>query len=487
MKTSIANEAVKLTISKTITMTFAIIANMILSRFRTLDEYGTYSQLLIVVNLATTIFMLGLPYSINFFIASIDDEHEKQKFISVYYSLTTVLSILTGLVLLINSSLIVSYFKNPMIEKFMYFFAIFPWTKIVLSSIDNMYIVYHKTSKLMVFKIVNSAILLTIVLFVEFFNLNFNAYLILYVIIESIFTLVVYRVAKSLSGKLYFSLNKNLLKRILKYSMPMSLAAIIGTINIELDKIIIGRFYSTEELAIYTNAARELPVTIVSSSLIAILMPHLAKLLNKDRNKEAISLWKYATSLGYYVICFLSIAFFVFAPELMSILYSSKYLPGVPVFRIYSLTLLLRSSYYGAILNLKGKTNFIFYSSIISLFLDIIMNYLFYILFGFIGPAISTLLSILLVGLFQLIATSKMINMSIKKIFPWKELGVITFINVFLGIIFYNLKEILLLESITGSSLEAIILGTLWSIIYIIIIYKSVKEKWFLLNVSKED
>jgi len=69
-----------------------MITAMLLSRFRTLEEYGTYSQLLMVINIATTFFMLGLPNSINFFLARAENNNERQKFLSVYYTLSTVLS-----------------------------------------------------------------------------------------------------------------------------------------------------------------------------------------------------------------------------------------------------------------------------------------------------------------------------------------------------------------------------------------------------------
>ena len=67
MRRSIGSDALKLTISKLITMAIALVNAMLLSRFRTLEEYGTYSQLLLIINLATTFFMLGLPNSINYF------------------------------------------------------------------------------------------------------------------------------------------------------------------------------------------------------------------------------------------------------------------------------------------------------------------------------------------------------------------------------------------------------------------------------------
>ncbi len=257
---------------------------------------------------------------------------------------------------------------------------------------------------------------------------------------------------------------------------------IVGTLTIELDKLLIGKFFNTEQLAIYTNAAREMPVTVISSSLTAVLMPQLVKLLKDNKNQKAITLWGDATSLSYVFICFIATGLFVYAPEVMLLLYSDKYLPGVSVFRVYNIVLLLRCTYFGMILNSIGKTELIFYSSLVLLLLNIVLNYTFYLLFGFIGPAIATFISIALVQIYQLIATSKTLNISFKTILLWKDLGIITIINFIFGIVFYIIKKTISIEVIFGEIAESVILGISWGIIYFSLLFRYIKEKWHSLN-----
>ena len=482
MRRSIGSDALKLTISKLITMAIALVNAMLLSRFRTLEEYGTYSQLLLIINLATTFFMLGLPNSINYFLAREDTKEGKQKFLSVYYSLSTILSILTGLILVLSAPILIRYFDNPLLKNYVYFLAIFPWTKIIMSSIEHVLIIYNKAKYIMVYKISNSIAVVAIIIFVQFLKMAFPLYIMLYLIVESIFAVVVYILVKKLSQRLYFSLDRKLIGSILKFSIPIGLASMVGRLSIELDKLVIGRFFTTEELAIYTNAARELPVAIISSALTAVLMPHLVRLLKENKNKSAVELWGYSITLSYIFISLVSFGVFTYATDVMTLLYSSKYISGSNVFRIYTLVLLLRVTYFGMILNSKGKTKFIFYSSLLSLILNLVLNYIFYKLFGFIGPAIATLLSIAIVQFAQLIATSKIVNITIKSIFPWKELAKITLINVVFSIAFFNLKSIVNLEYVFGSVGESLVMGLIWGTLYIGIMYKKIKISWNYLN-----
>lgn len=485
MKQSIASDAVKLTASKIITLTISMINAVILSHFRTLEEYGTYSQLLMVINLASTIFMVGLPNSINFFLARAENDDEKQRFLSVYYTLTTVLGLITGLILVLSTSLIMKYFDNSLIKNFMYVFAIFPWVQIVLSSIDNIFIVYHKSSNLMLFRILNSILLLLTIIIVEIFHWNFKIYMLLFIIVESILAFSVYVIVRNLVGKIAVSFDKSLIKKILKFTVPLGLASVVGTLSVELDKLLIGRFFDTEELAIYANAAREMPVTIIASSLTAVLMPKLVYLLKKNKTEEAITLWGNATALSYIFICFIATGLFVYAPQVISLLYSDKYVPGVPVFRVYTIVLLLRCTYFGMILNSIGKTKLILYSSLASLGLNVVLNYLFYRIFGYIGPAIATFVSIAIVAFYQLVVTSKSINIPLWSMFPWYKLTAITLINIFMGLIFAIVKEFISLELYTSDIIESLILGFIWGIMYILIAFRYIKQYWTSLSKEK--
>ena len=478
MKQSIAADAVKLTTSKVITMLISMISAMLLSRFRTLEEYGTYSQLLLVINLVTTILMLGLPNSINFFLARAENDKERRVFLSVYYTISTVLGLFTGLVLVLSTPLIVDYFRNPFIKDFMYFFAVYPWSMIILSSIENVLIVYHRTNFLMVFRIMNSVALLFIIFIVELLGWGFPAYMGMFVFVEGVFALSVYSIVGKISEGLTISVDKRLIKGVLEFSIPVGLASVIGVLNIQLDKMVIGKFFSVEEIAIYTNAAREMPVTIIASSLTAVLMPQIARLLKENKSKEAVNIWGDSIILSYTLICFISLGLFVFAPEVISLLYSKKYLPGVEVFRIYSLVLLLRATYFGMMLNAIGKTKFIFYSSLASLGVNLLLNYVFYRVLGFVGPAIATFISISMIQLYQLIATAINIKIELKYIFPWKDVGVITVINLILGVIFAYIKALVPIETLNGEVCESIVLGGIWAIIYLLIMRKQIIDKW---------
>lgn len=487
MKNSIAGDATKLTIMKVATTLLTMLSTMLLSRFRTLEEYGIYSQLQLVITIVVTIFMIGLPNSINYFLAKADNKNERKSFLSIYFTLCTIAGGLSGVILIFLLPIIESYFNNSLLSLFWYFLLLYPWTKIILSGIENILIVFHNIKKLIIFKILYSLLTLGVIAVCWLLQISFYIYMLFFLATEIIFSLWVYKISADLVGGLKISFQLVKIKEILIFSIPVGLASIVGTISIELDKMMIGFFYTTEELAIYTNASKEMPVSIVASSITAVLMPQLVQLFKTEKKEKAIELWKKATSLAYIFIAFLSMALFVFAHDVITILYSDKYLPGVNVFRIYALVLLLRVTYFGIILNAIGKTKFIFVTSVISLVLNVVLNAVGYFTLGFIGPAVATFLSIAIMAFIQLLYTSQVTKIKFSQVFPWKDLLKITVYNIGIGVILFAAKDMLTLDKMIGSIGETVILCGMGGLIYLLLEWRFIQKAWRSLNSEDEE
>ena len=491
---SLGADAGLLTLSKIAVSAMSMVMAMLLARFRTKAEMGTYNSILMVINLVISLLMLGLPKSINYFLGRAETNDERKKFLSVYYTFNTILSFIVGAVLCASVRLIEIYFNNDTIRYFLYFLAVFPWTKIIMSSVENLLIVYRRTKWLIVFRVSNSILLILAIVIVRALGLSFTDYMIAYVAIEALFALAVYMLANRVSGGIKPSFDGALLKKILTFSIPLGLASVVGTLNIELDKFLIGALMTPEDLAVYSNAARELPVTMIASAFTAVLLPQFARLLKNDRKDEAIALWGVSNRLTFIIISIIAFGCFTFAPEVMTILYSKEYIGGAWVFRVYSLMLLFRTTYYGIILNSKGKSKFIFWCSVISLGLNAVLNVIFYFIFsafgqGFVAPAVATFFSTFIMAAIQLVATAKSIDYRFAKLLPWGKLGLITLVNIAFSAVFFAAAKLLPIDrffdgiefwklSGSGQCFEAVILGIVWAISYFALMLRPMKKLW---------
>lgn len=485
-KNRIGTDALILTIAKIITMLIGLISSMLLSRFRTLEEYGTYSQILLVISLATSLFMLGLPNSTNYFLGRSDSDEERRHFLSVYYTLNTCLCFLMGIVLSVSVPLIVKYFNNEHIRDFIYILAVLPWTKVIISSISNVLVAYGKTKRLTLFNAANAMVAVVAIIIVKLFNWSFQRYMFLYLVGEFMMMIWVYIIVSKLETSIRPMIDRNLIKSIFKFSIPIGLASLVGSLTLECDKLVIGRVMDTETLAIYTNSARELPFTIVATSLTAVLLPQLARRLKENKAEEAIVLWKITVELSYIFMAFVVTTLIVYAPQIMAFLYSAKYLPGVGVFRVYSVVLLLRITYFGMILNASGRTKFILYSSIITLIVNVGLDIVLYQIIGILGPAVATFLSIFIAQITQLWATSRLINIPLRMIFPWNKILLHSVINIVWGSIVYTLLKILCVGFTRKEIFYCILSGIPVMGVYLLIERKQVTTLWRMLNAGGE-
>lgn len=483
--TGVGKSALVLTGSRMAVSLISIVTSMLLARFRTLEEYGTYSQTIMVIDLVSTIFLLGLPNSINYFLAKAEDDDGRRTFLSVYVTLSTIFTLLIGGCLIGTMPMIMNYFNNPYISTFAYVFLMYPWSMIMINSTGSVCIVYDKTNKLFIFTVAQSLSSLAILFIAKLANIPFRDYMFMNMVLLMGFAIIGLCWIGMLSGKLQISLDKKLIQEVFTFSIPMGLSSVVGTLNVELDKLVIGRFFTTEEYAIFANAAKELPVTMVAGAVSTVLLPVLVRLLRNQKNEEAAELWKKASVISFSFMFLIVGGFFVFAPDIMSLFYSDKYVTtdGVTVFRIYALILLFRSVYWGIILNAMGKTKFILWSSILTLILNFVGNIGGYYLFGFIGPAISSLLVTGVMAVTQLDFTGHCIHISPWCLMPLKDISILAMQTLVLGILFWFVKNRILSGRSGGYSIViSIVLGILWTGIYGFINRNRIKTNWNALN-----
>nr|MBQ6241086.1 oligosaccharide flippase family protein [Lachnospiraceae bacterium] len=477
-KNSLGGAFLSLSSAKFLSYFIGLVSSMLLARFRTLEEYGTYQQILLVNNLVTSVIMLGLPSSLNYFLARADTAEEKNKFLSLYYTVNSLLSLMVGSLLVCLTPLMVRYFKNPLLTSFLYLMALLPWTKIITSSVENLLVVFQKNRWLVAYRVSHSVVAVVIIAGVQLAGGNFQQYLIIRLSAEIVYTILVYALAMILGGRLHFSVNMKLLRTVLIFSIPLGLANACGTLRHETDKFFIGLVTNTERLALYSNAAKELPFTMISASLTAVLLPHIARLQKRNRTKEAVTLWKDVTVLSLIVNTFFAIGLFVFAEEAVLFLYSAKYRDASWVFAVYSLTYMVRCTYYGMILNTSGKTRLILRSSVLSLVLNAVLNVAFYFIMGFIGPAVATVVSTIAASLYVLYHTSRTTGIPYRQIFPWKQALKIFLINVAVGAVFFGAKLLFSPHRTIPKIAFAIAMALLWAGVDFLIFRKTLKAKW---------
>jgi len=472
-----------LTLSKVITLLLSVLVSMILARTLSLSEYGTYSELLTVSSIGVSLFSLVLPNALNYFLPRCKDEIGKRKFIGFYFASITVLALaLMGAMALLNKT-IAGYYNNERLIVYSYFLIIIPWTKLLISSRSNLLVAEGKVMREIICCIANGILLALIAVFTMFDRSSFDIYIVLYVLIESVFAVLVYFDAYILSGrKIDISVHWGQIKELLEYTIPLGLSTAVSTISLDLDKLIIGFVMDEASVAIYANAGKELPFSLISTSFTAVFLPQIVAFIRDKRTKAAIVRWKDIMEINYIILSFCTAASIVFAPQIISLLYSEAYISGVTIFRIYSLTLLLRITYWAMILNAFGKTKEILCNSVICLTLNAALNVLFYKVFGFAGPAYATLVSIFAIVVLQILRTAKLLKTPVSSFIPFRQFILPSVVCLISGIFVAILAKKLNVGIDTKGIILAVIIGAVWAVLYMALYSRKIVILWKKLN-----
>lgn len=466
---SISDKAGLISISRFSENLVNIVIAVVLSRILLKQDYGTYRQVILVVHTLISILMLGLPLSVYFFIPRLTDERKKG-FALQTTLLMSALGLILAFLLFMFSGFIANKFNNPSLSFYLKIIAFYGWlilptlfVESFLISLDKIKLAFLSTLLMNIGRFI--AIILAIVLYDSLTSI-FVAYVV-YAAIASI--VLIFLSFNSLKGiKLKFEFSSVLDQ--LKYAVPLGLSDVIDVLAREIDKIFISLFFVASEYAVYANGAINVPfIRAITGAVIAVLLPKFVTFYKDNQGEKLLELWH--ESIRRISLLFLPLMFFliIFAEDIMVILFSSKYLQSAVPFRIYTVGLAVMVTLWANILAAMGFTKDILKISAISLLLNIILNYIFIHVFGFIGPAIGTIIQRYITTIIFLIFISKRLNVSFSRVFPWKSYGSILLVSGVCAI------PLLSLWKINITMVQRIIIGTLGYLVILYIVGRSSK------------
>ena len=422
MNLNLTSKAGVISFSRLLVSLSSFFAAMILSRYLTKNDYGSYRQTWLIYHTLMPLFLLGLPLSVNYFIPQ-KSKSEQKAFNLQTYLLLVSSGFIFSLILFISAPLISSLFNNPLLTQVLRIFSCIPLLALPAMYYQELLICLNKPRLVAILSSILSLFQFSAIVIPVLFGLGLTtifSVLIFFYICRLI--LISYSIFKPFSA---ITINRqgSSISHQLKYSIPIALSTIIGSLTLQIDKFNIASFFSTANFAIYANGAFQIPlVGIITGSVAAVLMPEFVRLYQKKNKERLIATWH--SSIRKIALIIFPIMFFLlfFATEFITLLFSEDYVDSVIIFRIYLLALPVRITNFGMILLAIGLSSLIFRYAVCTLLLNIVLNYVFIETIGFLGPAIATVFSIYLIGYLQLRKTSVTFELSIKDIFPWKIL-----------------------------------------------------------------
>jgi O-antigen/teichoic acid export membrane protein len=459
----------------------AFVFQVILGRLLEPETYGEFTMFVTFITLLSIISVIGMDRNLIKEVAK-DSINKKLSNSWLYYSFKV------SLILFVLISLFVYFFPNyiSISSNTKYLFILMLLFKIASLLLDG-----FLQGAGFVVKVTSLNILLNnflkIILFFIFYYFGFNGLsTALYAfIVSEMFTLFIRSVIiKSFLGS-NLSFKENLTtgekKLFIKYSVTMALITSIGLLLQNVDKIMISNLLDYNSVGIYKVAQNYVVLIGVFITPFVAFWPVISKLYSDNKILEIeIEMKKIVTIVTYLVIPMFFI--FLFASENLLLIFGESYVSReakiVLIVLSFSFLIDAISGPIGSILTMTNYAKYVLVNNIISLTLNIVLNYIFIKMFGIIGVAVATGLSIIVNNLLSIIQVKKLLG-----IFSYDFRNLRQIIS--LSILNYIICEVLMNTlNIDNTYLYLLIFGCVMYIInglLLIIIYRrSIKN--FIMN-----
>ncbi|MBF4463764.1 oligosaccharide flippase family protein [Flavobacterium sp. LC2016-12] len=429
--------------------------------------YALTNYILSAANVIMPLFAIGMQNTLVKFYSQYKTEEEREQFLSFTALFPILMCIPLGIIGIFFFDDITAFVskENPVVKEFMllipfvgicmaYFEIFYAWARVHMHSVFGNFV-----------KEVGLRLVSTFALIGLYFNWM--------TLIQFVyFTAGIYFIAFLITMFYAFYIKKpnfqitipSNVKSVMEYTFYIILSGSVANLLLDGDKLILNQYMQIENIAYYSVATYiALVISVPSRAMHQIVYPITAKLMHENKHDELNSLYK-KTSINLQIVGgFVMLCIFVNINQLYEIV-PEDYRGGIPVVFMIGL-----SKYFDLIL---GNNNAIifntkYYRTVLFLGLGLVvltfvLNVIFIPIFGIMGSAFATLLSITCYSLAKLLFVVKKLDL-----YPFTKQNLYSLvITTFLFLIFYFWE--FPLYPLVGIALKSILV----TIVYVYLNYK---------------
>lgn len=274
----------------------------------------------------------------------------------------------------------------------------------------------------------------------------------------------------------------NRAKDLISYGWKLLVSALLDTGYNQLRSLIIGKMYTSEDLAFYNQGDKypSLIVTNINSSISSVLFPAMSQYQNDPKRVKQMT--RRAIQISSYIMWPLMIGLGVIAEPLIKIILTEKWLPCVPFLRIFCFTYGLWPIHTANLqaINAMGRSDLFLKLEIIKKIIGLIALVI-SIQFGPFAIAWSLVIAGIISTFVNAVPNIKLLNYGyveqLKDLFPPLMVALTMSIGIY-PISFFNLSDIVtvVLQIIIGSMVY-IVMSILFKLSSYRYLYEFIKNK----------
>ena len=360
-KKSNFNQVFWLGVGQVFTFLATFLSGVILSRYFTKADYGTYRQVLFVYNILFSVFSAGLASAYSFFIPRLNDAQAKT-IVSKINKILVLFGVVLSSILFWGSGFISGIMQNKELDEALQLFCLTPLFTLPALGVESLYTAIRNTKIIAIYQLFGKMLVFFCsVVPVVIFHLGYKEAIIGWTaasFVTFVFAFVLkwapYKTVKQVSIE-------GVYLKVVNYSFPLMAAAIVGLMLNSATEIFISRYWGSAYFADYSNGYIGLPfVVMVAGPIKSLLQPLFSKAEHDGNFDEALSVYEDGVKQCMSLLLPLIFFSFLFAPDIITFVYGQHYISSVPYFRLSLLKDIATILPYISILLAFGKSNVYF-------------------------------------------------------------------------------------------------------------------------------
>lgn len=416
----------------------AFIIPLVLVRVFDQADFGTYKQIFLIFGTLLVILQFGMAESLYYFLPS--DPQQTGKYVLNTVSIMGIAGVVSCLILWALQTNIAYWLNNAGLAEYMLLTGVF-LTFFLMSLVLEIVMTVRRQNVLASSTYAVSDILRAVLCIGPAIFLGLKG-LMLGLVIFGVcrFGVTLYYLRHELMSG--FSPDGGLMRKHLAYAIPFGFAGIIEVTQANLHMYFVSYHFDIVTFAIYAVGCFQLPLfDLLMSSTSNVLMINMREKLLQGKLEAVRAMWYDTTRKLVLMFCLIVGGLLAIAHEFIVLLFTSAYEQSVPVFMVWTTSVIFAGFLTDGVLRVYAQNRFLILLSSIKLILVMLTINWFLTRFDLMGAVYITLLVALVAKVIALCRVKFLMQSSLADFLPWKALAQIfgiTIIAVFAATMFKN-------------------------------------------------
>lgn len=215
-----------------------------------------------------------------------------------------------------------------------------------------------------------------------------------------------------------------LLRRQLAYAVPFGIAVVIEVLQANLHMYAVSFHFDAATFAVYAVGILQIPVfDLMMTSTANVMMVRMRERLHEGATHAVLQIWRDASRKLALIFFPLVGGLLVVADELIVVLFTGGYQRSVPVFMVWTLTLLLMALLTDAVLRVYAEIRYLIFLNIVKLVLIAGLIGWFLDQFALVGAVLVMFLATVVAKVIALARIRTLLRCRVAELLPWGALA----------------------------------------------------------------